>query len=143
MNSVKKSVMLHDNAVEIMQKHTRVDAGEQIAWSKLVNRGIITGDWLYRQSLPDLTDAEWQVILNAYAGTCETLDNHPYRIASDLMDDLGIIDVDQHPQPELLRRLHGMNQAEQFAVLVFVERFWTRDWSDAVDFNAIKSNITG
>lgn len=137
--SIKKSVMITDQAEKIMLANTRDDG--PIAWSQQVNRALIVNDWLFRQCLPELSAEEWQTVLNAYAGTTGSLEVPPYRVASDLMDDLGLIDVADHPMPELVKRLHAMDQAQQFAVLQFVERFWARDWNNAGSFGEIVEQI--
>lgn len=137
----KKSVMLSDMTVAIMQTMTdKRNPDTAIAWSNLVNRGIIINDYLFRESLPELTQEEWQVILNAYTGTIGSIEHPPFRIASDLMDDLGLIDVEKHPNSELVKRIHNMTQVEQFAILSFVERFWNNHWDQ--DFDEIKRIIT-
>jgi len=129
--STKKSVLLTDRTVEIMQASTsQRDPDAAIAWSNQINRAVIINDWLFQSSLPDLSAEEWQVILNTYAGTIGSVEHPPYRVASDLMDDLGLIDVDDHPNADLVRRLHYMSQSQQFAILVFAERFWSGDWGD-------------
>ena len=60
--SMKKSVMLSDHTVAIMQSMTdKRDQGSKIAWSNLINRSLVVNDYLARVSLPDLTDDEWTV----------------------------------------------------------------------------------
>jgi len=138
--SLKKSVILGDHTVAIMRACTRHDI-DGPAWSNLVNRAIVVGDYLFRESLPDLTPAEWQTILNVYAGTVGSIEHPPYRIASDMMDDLGLIDVDQHPDADLVRRIHGMSQCQQYAILSFVERFWGNDWNHVENFQDVITAI--
>ncbi len=136
--SIKKSVMLTDHTVAIMEACTdKRNPDRAIAWSNLVNRGIILGDFLFKSSLPKLTADEWQDILNTYSGTFGVLEHPPFRIASDMMDNLGLIDVNDHPNSELVKRIHNMSQAEQYAIMCFVERFWNNDWNHVRDFNEI------
>lgn len=142
--SIKKSVMITDQAHEIMKLRTdKRNPDNSIAWSNQVNRALILNDYLFRVSLPDLTDGEWQVILNAYAGTVGTLEHPPFRVASDLMDDLGLINVEDHPNPDLVKRIHNMTEVERFAILQFAEIFWNNDWSDVIDFRQIVNDIVG
>jgi hypothetical protein len=137
---IKKSVFLSDQTEQIIRKMSRDDDHPQ--WSNVINQTLAAADWVFRESLPELTPAEWQVILNAYAGTCDTLQVQPYRIASDLMDDLGLIAVDDHPNADLVKRIHGMSQAEQFAILTFVQLFWSNDWNDVPDFSEVIKRIS-
>jgi hypothetical protein len=141
--SVKKSVMLSDSTVKIMESMTdKRNPDNSVAWSNQINRAIVVLDFLARTHLPDFTDQEWQTILNCYAGTCGSLERPPYRVASDLMDDLGLIDVEAHPDSELVKRIHGMSQVEQFSILVFVEKFWSHDWNHCKDFGEIKKALS-
>jgi len=135
---IKKSVFLSDQTEAIIRKMSRDDP----EWSRIINQTLSAADWVFRQSLPEFTPAEWQVILNTYAGTCDSLQVQPYRVASDLMDDLGLLDVNDHPNADLVKRIHGMTQAEQFAILTFVQIFWSNDWSDAKDFSEIIRRIS-
>jgi len=137
--SVKKSVLLDDHTVQIFEANR--DPDTPIAWSRQVNRGIVIGDWLFKSSLPELTDGEWSVILSVYAGTCGSLEHPPYRIASDMMDDQGVIDINDHTDADLVKRIHGMSQAEQYAILTFNERYWNRDWSEYSSFEEIINAI--
>jgi len=137
---IKKSVFLSEESEAIIRKMSRDDDAPQ--WSNIINQQLSAADWAFRQSLPKLTTTEWQVILNAYAGTCDTLQARPYCIASDLMDDLGLIAVDDHPNPELVKRIHGMSQAEQFAILTFVQIFWSNSWDDVADFAEVITAIS-
>ena len=140
--SMKKSVMLSDHTVAIMQSMTdKRDQGSKIAWSNLINRSLVVNDYLARVSLPDLTDDEWTVILNAYAGCVGSIENPPFRVASDLMDDQGLVDVEQHSNPDLVKRIHSMSQSEQFAILVFVEKFWFGNWDSLANFGGFKPYV--
>ena len=105
-------------------------------WSFAVNRQFDLAAaraaklrWLAEQLLPDLSDQEWQLVLNAYAGTArdELEPQGRYRIASDVMDDHGIEILDGC-EPEFqaaIRKLAGLSQAQQFAVAQFINWFWS------------------
>jgi len=139
---LKKSVMLADDTVTIMDKCTdKRNPDNAIAWSNLVNRGIVICNHLMKSSMPDLTNQEWQEILSVYAGTCGSLENPPFRIASDMMDNLGLIDIDKHPNKDLVKKVYEMSQAEQFAILSFNEQYWHGDWNTCSDFAEIKNKI--
>jgi hypothetical protein len=136
--------MINDQTFAHLRRRTRYDHDHDILWSAAINGGFEALGWLSQELLPDLTDAEWQLILNTYSGCL--LDYHrPLRIASDIMDDLGAIDINDldADTAAVVRKCHAMSQPEQFAVLDFVSQFWAGDWSDAEDFQAIVSKITG
>ena len=59
------------------------------------------------------------------------------------MDDLGLLDVADHPHADLVKRIHAMSQAEQFAILTFVHIFWAGDWNDVADFSEVIARIAG
>jgi hypothetical protein len=135
--------MISDQTLKIMQSMTdQRNPDTSIAWSNLVNRAIVVNDYMARTHLPELTDGEWQVVLNCYAGTCGSIEHPPYRIASDMMDDLGLINVEDHPSADLVKRIHAMSQVEQFAILSFVEKFWSADWSHVEGFDDIKKALS-
>lgn len=128
MASIKKSVMFSDGTQKYIAARTRAE--DEIAWSQSLNEGFKALKWLTDQALPELAAAEWQVILNAYAGSIISFDP-PYRVASDLMDDVGAISIeDLEPSyAALVKKIHGMSQLEQYAIMDFVQKFWSRDWN--------------
>ncbi len=138
---MKKSVSLSDQAVAAIQMLS-LDS-KRPEWSRVINQQIEASMWLFRSSLPDLSDAEWEYILNAYAGSWEPMKFPPYRVASDLMDHEGVLDVNDHPMPDLVRRIHAMSQAEQYAILMFVQMFWRNDWNHHGTFGEIRDAILG
>jgi len=137
--SIKKSIFLSDSSERIIHELSRDEESPQ--WSATINTLLPAAEWVFNQSLPDLSDGEWQTILNCYAGSCDYLSHPPYRIASDMMDDLGLLDVNQHPQSDLVRRVYEMTQAEPFAILYFVQRYWSENWNDAESFADVRDKI--
>lgn len=140
MASIKKSVMLSDLTQKFIGDRSRQDG--DIAWSENLNEGIKALSWIASAELPELTQSEWQTILNVYAGSAIDY-TPPYRVASDMMDDRGAISIDEL-EPEyaaLVRKIHGMTQAQQWAILDFAKRFWARDWSEAKDWAEIFSSL--
>jgi|SRR5690625_2359700 len=129
MASIKKSVMFSDGTQAYIAARTKGGLDE-ISWSKALNEGFKALKWLADQALPDLSADEWQVILNAYAGSIVSFDP-PYRVASDLMDDVGAISIEElEPSyAALVKKIHGMSQLEQYAIMDFVQKFWSRDWN--------------
>ena len=138
---VKKSLMLADATVRYMQDRTR--DGEDILWSQMVNDGFKQLSWLTRQALPNLHTADWELLLNVYAGSWLEF-QPPFRVASDVMDHFGVVDINAlDPEVRLqVVRLHGLTQVEQYAVMEFVRIFWTHDWNVEPDFETIMSKIS-
>lgn len=140
MPSIKKSVMFSELTQDYIAARTRSD--DNIAWSEALNEGFKALKWLSQQALPELSAEEWQIILNAYAGSIVSF-NPPYRVASDLMDDVGAISIEEL-EPEyaaLVKKVHSMDQMGQYAIMDFVQKFWAKDWSDKPDFAAIAAEI--
>lgn len=127
MPSLKKSVMFSESTVNYIEARTKED--DEISWSKALNEGFKALQWLTKEALPDFDAQEWQAILNVYAGSFIEF-NPPFRIASDMMDDAGAIALEEL-SPEyaaLVKKVHGMSQLQQFAILDFVQKFWSKSW---------------
>lgn len=140
MASMKKSVMFSDNTVSYIQSRTRHES--EIAWSQALNEGFKALSWITRQALPELTTGEWTIILNVYAGTW--IEFHPpFRIASDIMDNFGEVDIIQLDDDiaDLVKKVYAMSQIEQFAIMSFVQIFWANNWNGEPDFDAIAAKI--
>ena len=128
MSSIKKSVMLSSETTAYILARNKDE--NEISWSESLNEGFKILKFISQQALPELSQEEWTIILNTYAGS--TVDNvrFPLRIASDIMDDLGVID------PSLLKKeikatvekVYEFNQIEQFAIMDFVRKFWAKNW---------------
>lgn len=140
MASLKKSVMFSELTQAYITARTRSDSN--IAWSQALNEGFKALQWLTTESLPELTEGEWETILNVYSGSIIEL-IPPFRIASDMMDDKGAIALEElEPEyADLVKKMHALSQVEQFAVLDFVQKFWAKDWKDCSDFAAIVDAI--
>lgn len=140
MPSIKKSVMFSEQTQAYIDARTRSD--DQIAWSQALNEGFKALQWLTAESLPELTEGEWETILNVFSGSIIEF-TPPFRIASDMMDDKGAIALEEL-DPEyaaLVKKMHALSQVEQFAVLDFVQKFWAKDWKDCSDFAEIAAAI--
>lgn len=140
MASMKKSVMFSDKTVNYIQSRTRYES--EIAWSQALNEGFKALSWITRQALPELTTGEWTIILNVYAGTW--IEFHPpFRIASDIMDNFGEVDITQLDDDiaDLVKKVYAMSQIEQFAIMSFVQIFWANNWNSEPDFDAIAAKI--
>lgn len=132
--STKKSVFLSDCTAEWVEFTTKKTINDQELdgpkWSECINATFEQFRYLLRDSLPELTADEWTVILNVYAGCYFPAHGVPARIASDMMDNIGTIDINDvvDDYANLVRKVNGMSQLEQMAVLYFVQIFWLNDW---------------
>lgn len=140
----RTSLYLSANTMAALNKRDKVD-GEPLNLSGAVNEIVTRYTWVMRQSLPELTSTEWQHILNVYAGSWMWDQHPPARIASDMLDNVGAISVDdlEPSYRAIVVKAHGWSQAQQYAVLDFVQQFWARDWSGYADFAAIQAEISG
>lgn len=141
--ATKKSVFLSDTTVSFINATTSGPDDDGPKWSNAINASIEQYRYLLASAMPELTDMEWQAILNTYAGCYMPAHNYPPRIASDMMDDMGEINID-NVEPEraaLIKRIHAMSQLEQMAILYFNQIFWLNDWNHCADFNEVKTSI--
>ena len=140
MPSIKKSVMFSEQSLGYIKARVRHES--DIGWSEALNEGFRALKWLTSQALPDLNTSEWEQLINAYSG-CMMGFSPPFRIASDLMDDVGAVSiVELTPDyAALVKKIHGMSQVEQYAIQDFIIKFWAGDWSDCKDFEEIKARI--
>ena len=135
--ATKKSVFLSDYTANWIETTTKKTLNEKDLegpkWSEAINATFEQFRFLLRESLPDLSMDEWQIILNVYAGTYFPAHGVPARIASDIMDNIGEVDIANvdNLMPEyaaLIRKTHVMSQLEQLAILYFVQIFWSNVW---------------
>jgi hypothetical protein len=134
--ATKKSVFLSGHTVSWIESTTSVntkEAEEGPRWSEAINATFEQFRFLLREALPELDADEWETILNVYAGIYFPAHGVPARIASDMMDNLGEISVENveavNPgYAALVKKVHAMPQAQQLAILYFVQIFWSSDW---------------
>lgn len=135
--ATKKSVFLSDQTVGWIESTTKKTLNDQELdgpkWSEAINATFEQFRHLLRGAFPDLSMDEWQMILNVYAGCYFPSHGVPARIASDMMDNLGEIDIAQVEQtmPDyaaLVRKMAAIPQLQQLAILYFVQIFWSNDW---------------
>ena len=128
MPAFKTSVSFSERSQQVLDSYgTRTDGGP--ALSSLVNEIMSRYDWIIRSSLPELTDAEWRIILDIYADN--QLDyNKPFRVGSDIMDHYGwsLAEVarSEEPAAQLAMKLSELGQAAQAAIVDAVGRFFFR-----------------
>ena len=142
--ATKKSVFLSDvtsHWVEITTKKDGLDTGAK--WSEAINATFEQFIFLLRSSLPTLTVSEWEIILNVYAGCYFPAHGTPVRIASDIMDNFGEVDIDSlRPEyADLVRKTHAMSQTEQMSILYVVQMFWSKTWKTQENFEAVITEI--
>ena len=140
MASIKKSVMISELTQSYIKSRTRYKS--EIAWSQALNEGFKALSLITRQALPELSSREWEVILNVYAGTC--IEFHPQlRVASDIMDTFGALELSElDPEvAEVVKKVYVMSQIEQFAIMNFVQIFWSNNWNSEPGFDAIAAKI--
>lgn len=138
--SIKKSVMFSDATVSFIRARNKTE--DDIMWSQALNESFKALSWLIRESLPDLPVDDWEKIMNVYAGRWIEF-QPPFRIASDIMDHHGALELQQLELDwaSLAIRLHGMSQAQQYAIMEFVRVFWSHDWTQEPDFKSIITKI--
>ena len=140
--SLKKSVMISDSAVAAIQARSRGDIG--IGWSQSINKAITDLKTLCRVMLPDLTENEWVMVLNVHNGSfLEDQTFFPLRLASDVMDCYGVVDIGELDEPHqaLVRKLHTMSQAEQYAILDMVQKYWSFQPNKPMQFDTHLARI--
>lgn len=124
--SVKKSVSLSNSSVAFAESRF-----EDLNWSPILNGALSDLQYLLKESLPDLSEAEWRPILNAYNGHFfepSLTRNTTVSIASCIMDDHGALELSELPEEyrEPVKRIAKLTAAEQLAVLDVTRRFWLR-----------------
>lgn len=129
--ATKKSVFLSTETVDWIKKTTADDLTNP-KWSESINASFSQFRYLIRESVPDLSPADWRIILNIYSGCIFPAHRLPVRIARDIMDDIGEIDISKMPAEysALIRKLHDLSQLQQMAILYFVQIFWLRKWEN-------------
>lgn len=138
--SIKKSVMFSGETVDYIKARTREDA--EVSWTASLNSAFQSLKWATSQSLPKLSENDWDIIFSVYSGCI--IDLHPpLRVASDIMDDAGAISLEelQPRTAELVKKVHAMSQIEQFAILDTVQKFWANSWNDEGSLSEIIEKI--
>ena len=134
--ATKKSVFLCSHTTDWINATTaNPDKGEGPHWSESINATFEQMRYLLRGALPDLSQDEWQIILNTYAGSYFPAHGVPARIASDIMDSIGEVSLDnvETHYRALVEKVHAMSQLEQLATLYFVQIFWSEKRANNFD----------
>lgn len=161
MASQKRSVNLTDETVRFIERYSRDIGEEDMKWSAAINYAIsqLVGnhdsnimnaqkakelDAMMRMSLPDLTEADWQEILNVHNGVYIDL-TPPHRLASDMLDCYGAISIEEltPAQADLAKRLHAMPQVQQAAILWTCRQFWSQPRDFGTLMEMVQAAIRG
>jgi len=135
------SLSLTDKTEKILKENPLALANKK-NWSDIINRAIVIDDHVSKNSLPQLTNNEWGQMLGSFLENYINFQLPPYNLADDLLNGVGIYNENAHPNPSLIHRLSKMSQAEQYAILVFIEKYRWTDLTDYGDFDTVKSAIT-
>ena len=143
MNKIKKTITFDNDVSENLLARSQIKDPEARIWPSLTNAALKRYYWLLEQSLPLLALNEWQVIADAYSGVYVDEPITTLSIARDIMDHYGVIDVnDLNPIVEkTVRKVHELNQVEQYAILDVITRFWA-DHELQLDFDAAIHTLT-
>jgi len=134
------SLSLTEHTAKILEENPLASANKK-NWSDIINRAIVIDDHISKNNLPELTNNEWGQILNSFLADSIKFQLPPFNLASDLLNGMGIYNENAHPNSSLIHRLNKMSQAEQYAILVFIEKFRWTDLTDCGDFDRVKSVI--
>jgi zona occludens toxin (predicted ATPase) len=144
--ALKKNVYFSDITQAIIEARVKSQETGFVSFSGQVNEMLKRYDHVMKISCPDLSTAQWQILLNVYNGCIISEYHRPYRIASDMMDSIGAIDITQVEKSDpdfadLVRKMYDFSQLEQMAILDFIQNFWANKWQKFNDFEAIKAHI--
>jgi broad specificity polyphosphatase/5'/3'-nucleotidase SurE len=130
--AVKKSVFLSDRTANFI-KLTTCKEGFDIApkWSESINATTDQFRYLLKINVPELSIYEWTSIFNVYNGCMNRAHSVPVRVASDMMDYRGAIDLEQVEKDDpdyaaLVRKVYAMTQVEQIAITYVAQ--WATQW---------------
>jgi len=131
---IKKSVFL-SNSTEQWIADTTIKNEKNPLWSESINVTFAQFRLLLKNSLPELTNDEWMMIINIYKECYMPGHALPARIASDIMIFFGAVDVNTLSDDcrDIVIKLNTMSQAEQLAILYVVQIYWANKWTE--DFN--------
>lgn len=85
-------------------------------YSGSINAGLLMLEALMAQSKPEFSEEEWVYLCKVY---CAVEFMMPIRIASDIMDDVGIYDISKIDAVgrSLIEKISTMSQCQQAAIL--------------------------
>lgn len=132
---MKKSVFLNDATVEAIE--SRQKPGEA-NYSGTINSLIDRYQALIRNTVQelDLSTKEWTTIFSIYNGTVTGHDaaGTVKMLLAEVMDSEEAANT-----PHLPEKIRSMNFCQRLAVIDMADRFWSRKWEDASDYDEIIS----
>ena len=129
--AIKKSVFLSDRTGEWISVTTCKSGFDMTPkWSESINATTDQFRYLLKVSIPDLNIYEWTSIFNIYNGCHMPAHSIPARVASDMMDNIGAIDLENvgKDYAALVRKVYAMTQTEQLAITYVAQIFWSSEW---------------
>lgn len=130
MPSIKKSIMISDKSqAYIVCRFRKEDAQDVFSWSQGINGAVSTLQFILANSLPELTEYEWECVLNTFNGTMwddERIESF-LSIASRMMDNIGAVDINEVEEnyANAVRKMHALTAVEQYAVADMCRKFWS------------------
>lgn len=107
---------------------------ETYSWSQGINGAVATLQFVLSNSLPDLTEYEWECVLNTFNGTMwddERIESF-LSIASRMMDEIGAVDINEVEEKyaHVVRKMHKLSVVEQYSVADMCRKFWSNSHSE-------------
>lgn len=127
--SIKKPVVITDESLSYIQARNP-HPGSEASWSRAVNCALDHLGWITRELLPELSETDWELILNVYSGATQEF-YRPFSLSADCMSYFGARDIGDVPEKYQgsIQLFRDLTQAEQYAVFQFVEVFWCNNFS--------------
>lgn len=137
----RQSINLSDKSLAFIAARHRGDA-EDYTWSASVNGAISVLDGVLRRNIPELSNAAWRLLLNAYNAHAPTPGVIDDRLAGAVMDDLGIVDIStcDDDTRAAINEIAALTQIQCMAAYDLCVRFWCKDWADS-DANTLHEQI--
>ncbi|WP_296053453.1 hypothetical protein [uncultured Alteromonas sp.] len=133
-----KKTTVYFSADSMVKLADRSPEHEKINMSGLLNELINRYAWLTAVSLPELTNDQWSVLIDALAGVDFSDQRPPADVAALLLN--------QSAQSDELNKIVVLasewSQAEQYAVIDFLQQYFARKWDNYPNFDLIKKQIT-
>lgn len=138
--SDSKPIIFSASVVDYIEMRTK--SNNETEWSQELDEAFKAMQWLSIAYLPELTDQQWRYIIDAYTDK-KIQFSPPYNISSEMMASQGVVTLDklELEHAETVNIVFQCSQAQQFAIMDLVKRYWARDWSEEQDFSAIINKL--
>ena len=136
---MKKSVFLSESTVDFLSIVAKNNADlDVIQWSGGINGSIYALKTIISESIPDLTDDQWNMLLeyaavNVHNGSFEpAFSPVALNVAGCMMDNVGEISIENLRKKDaeyadLVEKVHNMTAAEQYSILFICQSFWANN----------------